>query len=76
MRRLRAIKGKKKGRPVKTVRSCKKPALSRKSEAKIKKVVRKESPDQATERNFREHQYWMLKRREYWRKQFMNLRLR
>ena len=76
MRRLRAIKGTKKGRPAKLVRTSKKATLSRKNVAKIKKVVRKESPDQAMERNFREHQYWMVKRREFWRKQFMNLKLR
>ena len=76
MRRLKAIKGKKKGRPAGPSRPLKKSTLARKRVSRTKKVASKESPDRMMDRNFREHQYWMVKRREYWRRQFMNLKLR
>lgn len=75
MRRLRAIKGTKKTRPRRPVCSSKKSPLAKRGSVKVKKTVAKESPDRLAERNFREHQYWIVKKREYWRRQFMNLKL-
>lgn len=73
MKRLRAIKGAKRGRPLKPRRVSKKATTAAKRAVKAKKTASKGTPDRMLDRNFREHQYWMVKRREFWRRQFQNL---